>query len=143
VTYGLAIHRELNRGPGKRPGAQLLDMSPGTPAKDPVLRLGQSWTNPLGEMAIRLDGETPAGATVTISSRRRTVPELRSLTVAQAEARLAGAGLRSTGWGGIVDPTCAFIGLVAAQSPSPGSRILPETPVTVSIGERDPVQPCQ
>jgi hypothetical protein len=143
VTYGLAIHRELNRGPGKRPGAQLLDMSPGTPAKDPVLRLGQTWANPLGEMAIRLDGETPAGATVTISSRRRTVPDLHGLTAAQAEARLAGAELRSTGWGGVVDPTCAFIGLVAAQSPSPGTRILPETPVTVSIGERDPVQPCQ
>jgi PASTA domain len=143
VTYGLVIHRELDRGAGKRPGAQLLDISPETPAKDPVLRLGQTWANPLGEMTIRLDGESPTGATVTISSRRVTMPDLRGLTVAQAEARLAGAGLKLTGLGGVVDPTCAFVGLVAAQSPFPGLRILPENPVSVSIGERDPNNQCQ
>lgn len=143
VTYGLVIHREVDLGAGKRPGAQLLDISPATSAKDPVLRVGQTWANPLGEMQIRLDAQDPSGATVTISSRRVSVPELRGLTVAQAEARLAASGLRSTGWGGVVDPTCAFIGLVAAQNPLPGSRTLPENPVTVSVGERDPNNHCQ
>jgi hypothetical protein len=143
VTYGLVIHREVDRGAGKLPGAQILDISPETPVKDPVLRVGQTWGNPLGEMQITLNSADPTGATVTVSSRRRAVPNLLGLTAAQAEARLAGAGLQSTGWGGILDPTCAFIGLVAAQSPSAGTRVLPENPVTVAIGERDPFNQCQ
>jgi hypothetical protein len=147
LVHGLLIHREVSGGSGHLPGSQLLDVTPSL-AIDPSyhdagLRVGQTWGNPLGEMQITLNSADPTGATVTVSSRRRTVPNLLGLTAAQAEARLAGAGLKSTGWGGVLDPTCALIGLVAAQSPSAGTRVLPGNPVTVAIGERDPFNQCQ
>ena len=142
LTYGLLIRREVDFGSGV-PGAQLLDLSPGTPAEDSVLRVGQTWANPLGEMKITLDGASPSGATVTLSSKRVTVPELRGLSTAKAEAALTAAGLVGVGWGPIVDPTCAFIGLVAATSPTAGSRVLPGTAVTVAVGAKDPTRPCQ
>jgi hypothetical protein len=143
LTYGVLVRREVDLGSGQAPGSHLLDMSPGTPAADSILRVGQTWANPLGEMRIRVDAATAAGATVTLSTRRLTVPQLRGLTPTNAEAALATAGLRSTGWGSVVDPTCTLIGLVAAQAPGAGARIVPETPVSVSVGEKDPTRGCQ
>jgi hypothetical protein len=143
LTYGVIVHREVGRGTGQVPGAELLDVSPSTPASDSVLPVGQPWANPLGEMRIRVDSATAAGATVTLSTRRLTVPNVRGLSPASAEATLAAAGLRSTGWGPVVDPTCTLIGLVAAQTPAAGTRSLPETAVSVAVGEKDPTRPCR
>jgi hypothetical protein len=143
LTYGVLVHREIDLGSGQAPGSYLLDVSPGTPAADSVIPVGQSWANPLGEMTIRVESATATGATVTLSTRRLTVPQLRGLTPTSAEAALAAAGLRSTGWGSVIDPTCTLIGLVAAQTPSAGARILPETPVSVSVGQKDPARGCQ
>jgi hypothetical protein len=144
AQQGLVVH--LAADPGV---SQLLDMTPGSresPGEDRAdapLPVGQTWANPLGEMEITLNSLSPSGATVTISSRRVAVPSLRGLSVAQAEARLAAFGLRGAGWGGIADPTCTLIGLVAAQNPSPGTRILPENPVSVAVGQRGPNGSCQ
>jgi hypothetical protein len=139
--WGVFVHREVSID--GETVSQLLDMTPGDDGDFNNARLLGTWANPLGEMTITVNSTTSSGATITISSRRRTVPDLRGLTSTQAEARLAAAGLTGTGWGGIADPTCTLIGLVAAQSPSPGSRILPENPVTVAIGQRDPNSHCQ
>jgi hypothetical protein len=147
---GLVIHREMDDG-----SSQLLDMTPGSARRndgsvidlrdfeDARLPVGQTWANPLGEAKITLNSAGPAGATVTISSQRVTVPELRGLTVTRAEASLAALGLKSAGWSSIVDPTCAFIGLVVEQSPLPGARVLPGSQVNVTVGERDPMRDCQ
>lgn len=142
VTPGLIVHREITNAKNGKPISQLLDMTPSQDSANAVLPVGQTWANPLGEMKIRVDSAGPESVTVTISSRRITVPDLRGLTVAQAEARLAAAGLKGTGWGGIVDPTCTYLGVVAATSPGAGARVLPENPVTVAIGQRDPVREC-
>jgi hypothetical protein len=143
VQPGLVIHRESSAG--GLPQSQLLDMTPGSPRgfDDAPLPVGRTWANPLGEMKIRLDSLTPTGATVTISSQKVTVPDVRGFTAAKAESTLLGAGLKPTGWGSIVDPTCAYIGLVAATSPTGGARVLPGTTVTVAMGTKDPTRPCQ
>jgi hypothetical protein len=142
ATPGLIVHREITNVKNGKPISQLLDMTPGQDPANTVLPLGQTWANPLGEMKIRVDSTSPESVTVTISSRRLTVPDVRGLSAAKAEATLLAAGLRPTGWQGIVDPTCAFVGVVAATSPAPGARVLPDSPVTVALGEKDPVRQC-
>jgi hypothetical protein len=143
ATPGLVVHREIVSAKTGKPISQVLDMTPGQDLNNTVLPVGQTWANPLGEMKIRVDSATPEGVTVTISSQRISVPDVRGLTPAKAEAALLGAGLKPTGWGSIVDPTCTNIGVVAATSPTSGARVLPGTSVTVAIGTKDPTRACQ
>ncbi|HVD87202.1 MAG TPA: PASTA domain-containing protein [Solirubrobacterales bacterium] len=154
ITYGLVIHREEAHLLGA-PTSYLLDMTPGSDRnpftnaagdygdfRDAPLAVGRTWANPLGEMKITLNSAAATGATVTISTRRLTVPDVRGHSLEQAEAILAAAGLRSAGFESAIDPTCAYLGVVAAESPGPGSRILPETPVHIPIGEKDLTREC-
>jgi hypothetical protein len=141
---GLIIHRE-SISEYNVPRPELLDMTPGDEAefKDAGLPQGKTWANPLGTMSITLNSVTAAGITVTISDGRVTVPDVRGLDVARAEAVLSGAGLKPAGRTRIVDPTCAYIGLVAATSPSGGARVPRGSPVTLAVGEADPYRYCQ
>jgi hypothetical protein len=150
VVDGLLIHREL-RNEEVGPTSQLLDMSP-EPATNPLesstnhdagLKVGQTWEDPLGEMKITLNSAAETGATVTVSSRRITVPDVRGRSFAEAEAVLRQAGLKASFGGGVADPTCAFIGEVTSESPDAGAAILPENPVALYIGERDMSRECQ
>jgi hypothetical protein len=143
VEPGIVVHRETSLG--GVPQSQLLDMTPGSDRgfDDAPLRIGQTWANPLGEMKIKVDSVTLGAATVTVSSQKVTVPDVRGMSTAKAEAALLGAGLKPTGWGSIVDPTCAYIGVVAATSPAGGARVMPGTAVTVAVGTKDPAHPCQ
>jgi len=143
VDWGLIIHRETNvEGV---PRSELLDMTPGDERgfNDAGLWPGKTWTNPLGTMSITFNSLTKYGATVTISDGRITVPDVRGYTAMRAAEVLEGAGLRAVGWNGIIDPTCNYIGLVAATSPFGGARAFPGSAVTVAIGERDLLNPCQ
>jgi hypothetical protein len=142
ATPGLVVHREVVNPKNGKPISQVLDMTPGQDPNNTVLPVGQVWANPLGEMWIRVDSATPEGVTVTISSQRLSVPDVRGLSAAQAEAALLRAGLKPTGFGSIVDPTCTYLGVVAATSPTGGARVMPGTPVTVAIGQKDPTRSC-
>ncbi len=140
LTYGVLIHREVE---GR---SQILDMTPPTspfdPLEQPGMRAGQTWENPLGEMKITVTSRSQLAATVRISSRRVTVPEVRGLGADHARAVLEAARLKPVGFGPVVDHTCAFFGLVAQQEPFANSRVLPGTQVNVAIGEQDPFLPC-
>jgi PASTA domain-containing protein len=142
TTPGLVVHREIANTEKGKPISQLLDMTPNQDPANAVLPVGQTWANPLGEMKIRVDSATPEGVTVTISSQRVTVPDVRGLSAAQAETALLGAGLKPTGFQGIIDPTCNYIGVVAATSPGAGARLMPGTAVTVALGQKDPTRSC-
>jgi hypothetical protein len=143
ATPGLIVHREIVNPKNGKPISQLLDMTPTQDPANAVLPVGQTWSNPLGEMKIRVDSAGPEGVTVTISSQRVTVPDVRGMSAAKAEAALLAAGLKPTGFQGITDPTCNYIGVVAATSPGAGARLMPGTPVTVALGQKDPTRPCQ
>src|SRR5262249_1136801 len=143
-------HREM-RNAEVGPTSQLLDMSP-EPGLNPLgsstnhdagLKVGHTWEDPLGEMKITLNSATETGATVTVSSPRIAVPDVRGRSFAEAEAVLHQAGLKATFGGGVADPTCAFIGEVASESPNAGTAVLPENPVALYIGERDMTRECQ
>ncbi len=140
LPYGVLIHREVDGG------SQILDITPQGPFEDdyvqPGLRAGQTWENPLGEMKITVTSRSQLAATVRISSRRVTVPEVRGLGADHAKALLEAARLKPVGFGPVVDPTCAFFGVVAQQEPFANSRVLPGTQVNVAIGEQDPFLPC-
>jgi hypothetical protein len=143
ATPGLVVHREITNTEKGKPISQLLDMTPTQDPANAVLPVGQTWANPLGEMKIRVDSASPEAVTVTISSQRVTVPDVRGLSAAKAEAALLAAGLKPTGFQGIADPTCNYIGVVATTSPGAGARLMPGTPVTVALGQKDPTRPCQ
>ena len=140
LTYGVLIHREVE---GR---SEILDMTPQGPFdgqyEQPGLRAGQTWENPLGEMKITVTSRSQLAATVRISSRRVTVPEVRGLGADHAKAVLEAARLKPVGFGPVVDHTCAFFGVVAQQEPFANSRVLPGTQVNVAIGEQDPFLPC-
>jgi hypothetical protein len=140
---GLIVHRETDAEGAPR--SELLDMTPGDEAefRDAGLPIGKTWANPLGTMSITLNSVTAADITVTISDGRVAVPDVRGLDVAKAEAVLSGAGLKPAGRTSIVDPTCAYIGVVASTSPSGGARVPRGTSVTLAIGEQDPFRSCQ
>jgi beta-lactam-binding protein with PASTA domain len=93
-------------------------------------------------MSITLDHADASGATVTISSQRVTVPEVRGLSASQAAEAMTATGFRVL-TAPVPDPTCAYIGVVAQTSPSAGARVFPGTQVTLGIGERDPTRECQ
>jgi hypothetical protein len=147
LTYGLMIHRAGEHEIGSSiPVSELIDVSPTGPSRsfaDSALPVGQTWANPLGEMKITVNSETPSAATVTISSQRIAVPEVRGLPLAQAEEVLQGNGFRPVGGGTVVDPTCTFLGVVASESPAPGSRALPGASVNIAVGEQDLSHQCQ
>lgn len=140
LPYGVLIHREVDGG------SQILDITPQGPFEEdyvqPGLRAGQTWENPLGEMKITVTSRSQLAATVRISSRRVTVPEVRGLGADHAKAVLEAARLKPVGFGSVVDHTCAFFGVVAEQEPFANSRVLPGTQVNVAIGEQDPFLPC-
>jgi hypothetical protein len=145
---GVFVRREVS-GPGG-PRAQLLDMTPEAlnplTFTSPTLEVGRTWANPLGEATISLIGTTSAGAVITIGNRRTaTVPNVIGLDVNRAAAIIAGAGLWSQSFTPIVDVTCSFFGLVAAQEPFPGQKAIPGTEVRIQVGEHDPnpETPCQ
>jgi hypothetical protein len=142
LTYGLLVHLEKSNGAGTIPTSQLLDLSPQTSTEDPGLRVGQTWAIPGSEMRITLNSASPSGANVTISSQRITVPDVRGLPLGTAEARIRAVGLTPTGGGSVIDPTCVFIGVVAAQTPFGGDRVLPDRPVNLAVGAKDPSHPC-
>lgn len=146
---GLIIHRELPSG-----ASQLLDMTPGSgvqegkdgtrfvspsaDATDAYLPVGQTWVNPLGEMRITLNSVSSAGASVTISSGKVTVPDFRSLAPSQVGAVLESAGLRFGGWRGTPDWFCNDIGRVVEQYPYAGARVLPGAAISLTLGEQPP-----
>ncbi len=140
LPYGVLIHREVDGG------SQILDITPQGPFEDdyvqPGLRAGQTWENPLGEMRITVTSRSLTAATVRVSSRRVTVPEVRGLGADHARAVLEAARLKPVGFGPVVDHTCAFFGVVAEQEPFANSRVFPGTAVNVAIGEPDPFLPC-
>lgn len=139
LAHGVLVHREVE---GR---SEILDMTPQDPFgefEQPGLRAGQTWENPLGEMKITVTSRSLTAATVRVSSRRVTVPEVRGLGADHAKAVLEAARLKPVGFGPVVDPTCSFVGVVAQQEPFANSRVLPGTAVNVSIGERDPFLPC-
>jgi hypothetical protein len=146
---GLVVRRESPGGV-----SQLLDMTPGSQLRelqdhtlvvndstdfiDAPLPIGRTWANPLGEMKITLNSATAAGATVSIAPQRLPVPDFRGLTPSQAGAALEVAGLRSGGWNGTPDWFCDNIGRVVEQYPYAGTRVLPATPVSLTLGEEPP-----
>ena len=146
---GLVVHRQ-----GLGGVSQLLDMTPGSRNRetkeglvaDPVadvedapLPVGQTWAVPGGEMKITLNGVSSAGASVTISSRKVTAPDLRGLAPSQVSAALEASGLRFGGWRGTPDWFCSNIGRVVDQYPYAGARVLPETTtVSLTLGEEPP-----
>jgi hypothetical protein len=73
-----------------------------------------------------------------LEEARVTVPEVRGLPLAEAEAVLRALGLRPTGGGEVIDSTCMYIGVVATQMPFAGNRVAPGTGVSLSVGVRDP-----
>jgi len=140
-VFGLLVHREPQAGQ-----SELLDMTPGSVEDanespdffDAPLPVGQTWAVPDGEMRITLNSVSSAGASVTISSGKVTVPDFRGLTPSQAGAALEAAGLRSGGWSGTPDWFCNSIGTVVAQYPYAGARVLPGTAVSLTLGEEPP-----
>lgn len=136
LTYGVLIHREIGRE------SAILDLTPQSEFEQPGLVAGQTWANPLGEMKLTVNGTGPTGATVTLSSRRVTVPNVLGLSPSLAQTVISGAGLWSSGWNPVTDPTCNYLGMVADQHPVGGTRVLPGTQVTLGVGEQDPNLPC-
>ena len=140
---GLVIHREP--APGE---SQLLDMTPGTEfgtgrddGKNAPLPIGRSWDVPGGEMKITVNSADLTGVSVTLASRRLTVPDVRGMEVERAYAILRGAGFNPAPWQPVIDQTCSYIGTIAEQEPFPGTRWLPEQPVRLGVGEHPPF-PC-
>ena len=140
VSPGLIVRRERHRPPAAPPVSQLLDMTPATPLADAGLPAGQTWANPLGEMQISLNSATAAGATVTISSQRRPVPNVVDFTRKVAIATIERNGFA---YGGLSSKySCDYIGKVMAQTPAPGTRLMPGTRVSIVEGVRDAHHPC-
>ncbi len=141
---GLVIHREPTAGQ-----SQLLDMTPGSRVEptvgadvfDAPLPVGRTWAIPGGEMKVTLNSTSTAGANVTLSSQRVTVPELYELTPQQVGPALQSAGLVSGGLSGAPDRFCNFIGLVMAQYPYPGTRVFRGSAVSFTVGEQ-PMNGC-
>ncbi len=137
---GLVIHREP--APGE---SQLLDMTPGTEfgtgrldGNDAPLPVGRSWTVPGGEMMITINSAGPSGVSVTLATRRVTMPDVRGMEVERAYASLRNAGFDPAPWNPVIDQTCSYLGVIAEQEPFPGTRWLPEQPVRLGVGEHPP-----
>jgi hypothetical protein len=109
----------------------------------PSLELGQTWTNPLGEVTITVDQLGPEGATIGIGSQRTVrVPDLTGLDPERAMDLVRAAGLWANGWKLTLDPNCKKLGVVANQEPGAGVKVLPKSEVRFWVGEKDPVIPC-
>jgi PASTA domain len=142
LVRGLLIHREVHDPRGGLTASQLIRPIPGESTFNATLPVGSSWSNPLGELKVTVSGETPAEATITISSQRVTVPDLRDKTEAGAIATLKALGLdyRREAF---LDSWCESIGVVHSQSPAAGTHVPPGTPVQISIGEVNHATPCR
>ncbi|MGB7684709.1 MAG: PASTA domain-containing protein [Solirubrobacterales bacterium] len=138
---GLIIHREPS--PGE---SQLLDMTPGSwnpsnpedgrhDGNDAPLPVGSSWNVPGGEMKITVNSAGPSGVSVTLSTRRVTMPDVRGMEVERAYAILRNLGFNPAPWQPVIDQTCSYLGTIAEQEPFPGTRWLPEQPVRLGVGE--------
>jgi PASTA domain len=144
---GLVIHREPS--PGQ---SQLLDMTPGAwnptnpedgrhDGNDAPLAVGRSWVLPSGEMKVTVNSAGSEGVSVTLATRRVTMPDVRGMEVERAYAILRNLGFDPAPWNPVIDQTCSHIGAIAEQEPFPGTRWLPEQPVRLGVGEAPPF-PC-
>lgn len=136
---GVFIHVEESGG-----HSQLLDMTPSTELLswlDPALKAGKTWVNPLGEMKYAVNSVTPAAATVTISSKRVTVPDMEGWPELSALSTIRDLGLNPVK-SSAPDANCNYIGSVMNQSPKAGARLLPGASVSVTIGKIDKKHPC-
>ena len=143
VTPGLIIHREALLPGATEPTSQLLDMTPATGTAEAGLPLGQTWANPLGEMKVTLNSASSTSAKVTISSQRRSVPDLVDLTRSAAIAAIEAAGLAYGGLTSKTDASCNYIKKVMAQTPLAGTRVLPGAQVAITEGTEDRSVPCK
>ena len=146
ISPGVLVHREL---PGNPPTSQLLDMTPGSGFNaseaftDAPLSVGASWAPPGGDSAITVVSVTPTAATVTISSTRKTVPNLVDLTKSQALAAIAAAGLTSGGTTSEADLECNFLGKVMRQTPVTGTSLPAGGRVAIVLGVEDRKRGCK
>jgi PASTA domain len=143
---GVVIHRDMPGGV-----SQLLDMTPGSVLReangvlnedgdvfDAPLPAGQTWGNPLGEMQVTVNSAGSEGVSVTLATRRVTMPDVRGMEVERAYAILRNLGFDPAPWNPVIDQTCSHIGAIAEQEPFPGTRWLPEQPVRLGVGEHPP-----
>jgi hypothetical protein len=115
----------------------------------PQMNVGQSWSNPLGTMQIRLDSADGTGASMTISSSfvppppsQVAVPDILGDSRAQASSALSAAGLTLGTQTGVIDDSCNNIGSVLSQTPTAGTLLAPGTAVNVTIGQMPRRHPC-
>jgi hypothetical protein len=140
--------------PVRNPAPFLLDMSPddgdhtrplGTRTRQ-EMRVGQAWTNPLGQMTIWLTSADPLNATVTIQSTPeqapaplptgRVVPNVIGDTPATATNRIAAVGLVRGTASATID--CESLGKVVSQSPVPGTQLPTGGVVDIKYGVTRP-----
>jgi hypothetical protein len=122
-------------------GSFLLDVTPGGGLAN--LRVGASWTNPLGAMKITVDSADASLAHITVTNPSPFVPNVLSLDDDNAQNAIRAAGLTV---GSIhMTANCAQpLGFVLTQNPRGGTQVPGGTPVnlTESTGSRANGKPC-
>lgn len=134
---GLLIRREN----GGAAATRLLDMTPTSSSThaNAGLPVGRTWSNPLGRLRYTLNSVGPLGAEVTIedwSGDYPVVPDVVGLERSTAASALIAAGFTVGSVNSRVDSTCNNVDAVMTQLPGAGVRLLPETPIDLTIGLR-------
>ena len=158
VNGGLLVRQQPTTG-GR---LMLLAMNPpdgGLP--HPQMNVGQTWTNPLGTLRIRLDSFDESGANVTISSTLMppppppppppptptptptptstptptlvTVPNVVGDEKFAAMDAITGRGLAVGTVGSRVDPLCEDLNTIFAQTPAGGTQVSPGSRVDLVV----------
>jgi hypothetical protein len=126
--------------------ARLISFKPGTydEFSDPGLPVGQTFTVPFGGPNITVNAIGDAGATITIASTFKAVPNVKGLSLDEAKATLADAGFAVSEVFYAQDRTCRYIDeQVMAQSPSGGTRVRPGSGVVVTLGTYPTATGCR
>jgi PASTA domain len=125
ITGGVLVHETE-----PATGSWLLDMTAGSALgfSDAAIPVGGTWRDPTGRITVRVNSAAATGASVTLTSRLRTVPYVRELRRSAASQRVLNAGLvpRFTG-------SSSAGAWVSSQSPAPGTRVEPGSIVTMRL----------